>query len=97
MGQIDLTSIFRQSYAGVLGKGFDRERLEGLLPDGKKNADIAKQFDVSLDKGVPVIAVAEPDGKVVVSENNGEFEDARQLTPQFMAEFLNKWKANKTN
>ena len=65
-------------------------------PDGKKNGDVAKQFEVSLDKGVPVIAVVEPDGKVVVSENNGEFEDARQLTEQFMAEFLNTWKP-KTN
>jgi len=61
-------------------------------PDGKKNSDIAKQFGVSLDKGVPVVAVAEPDGKVVVSENNGEFEDARQLTPEFLQEFLDKWK-----
>lgn len=61
-------------------------------PDGQKNADVAKQFDVSVEKGVPVVAVAEPDGKVVVSENNGEFEDARQLTPEFLAVFLEKWK-----
>jgi len=61
-------------------------------PDGKKNADVAKQFDVSLDKGVPTLAVIESDGRVVVSEKNGEFEDARQLTPEFLAEFLNKWK-----
>lgn len=60
--------------------------------DGKKNADVAKQFDVSLDKGVPTMAVIESDGRVVVSEKNGEFEDARQLTPEFLAEFLNKWK-----
>jgi thioredoxin 1 len=60
--------------------------------DGKKNADLAKQFDVSLDKGVPTMAVVESDGRVVVSEKNGEFEDARQLTPEYLAEFLNKWK-----
>jgi len=61
-------------------------------PDGKKNGDVAKQFDVSLDKGVPTMAVIESDGRVVVSEKNGEFEDARQLTPEYLAEFLNKWK-----
>jgi len=61
-------------------------------PDGKKNGDVAKQFGVSLKKGVPVVAVADPDGKAVVSTNNGEFEDARQLTPKFLAEFLNQWK-----
>jgi thioredoxin family protein len=61
-------------------------------PDGKKNADVADQFDVSLNKGVPVMAVIEADGKVVMSQKNGEVEDARQLTPEYLAEFLNKWK-----
>jgi thioredoxin 1 len=63
-----------------------------LGPDGKKNGDVVKEFDSSLDKGVPVIAVAESDGRVVVSQKNGEFEDARQLTPAYLEEFLNKWK-----
>lgn len=66
-------------------------------PDGKKNGDVAKQLGVSLEKGVPVVAVVDPDGKVVVSENNGEFEDARQLTPNFLAAFLEKWKPEKAN
>lgn len=88
----------------VLDLAFQRSELAPIIagnyevvhvdvgPDGKKNADVAKQFDVSFEKGVPVVAVAEPDGKVLVNENNGEFEDARQLTPEFVVEFLNKWK-----
>ncbi len=60
--------------------------------DGKKNADVAKEFQTPLDKGVPVLAVIESDGKVVVSQKNGEFEDARSLTPEALLEFLNKWK-----
>ena len=66
-------------------------------PDGKKNADLAQQFSVALDKGYPSLAVVEPDGKVVVSEKNGEFEDARQLTPEFLADFLNKYKPQAHN
>ena len=61
-------------------------------PDGKKNGDVAEQFDVSLSKGVPVMAVVDPDGKVLVSQKNGEVEDARGLSPEYLAEFLNKWK-----
>ncbi len=61
-------------------------------PDGKKNADVAEQFDASLDKGVPAMVVAEANGKVVVSQKNGEVEDARGLSPEYLAEFLNKWK-----
>ena len=45
-----------------------------------------------LDKGIPALAVAESDGKLVVSQKNGEFEDARSLTPEVLLEFLNEWK-----
>lgn len=61
-------------------------------PDGKKNADLAKQFQVPLDKGVPALAVADSAGKVLVSQKNGEFENARAMTPEALLEFLNKWK-----
>lgn len=61
-------------------------------PDGKKNEDVLNEFDLSTSKGVPVLAVAESDGKVVYSQKNGEFEDARGSTPEALLEFLNKWK-----
>ncbi len=63
-----------------------------LGDDEKKNADVVKQFDVTLDRGIPTLAVAESDGRLVVSQKNGEFEDARSLTPEVLLEFLNKWK-----
>jgi hypothetical protein len=50
-----------------------------------------KQYDTPLNKGIPALAVLESDGKVVVSQKNGEFEDARSLTPEALLEFLNKW------
>jgi len=84
-------AFHRPELAPVLAANYELVHVDVGL-DSEKNADIRKQFDVSLDKGVPVIAVADSDGKVVVSEKNGEFEDARQLTPEFLAKFLNKWK-----
>jgi thioredoxin 1 len=63
-----------------------------LGPDEKKNSDLVAQFAVPLDKGIPALAVAESDGKLVVSQKNGEFEDARSLTPEALLEFLNEWK-----
>jgi len=60
--------------------------------DGKKNADVAKQFQVPLNKGVPALAVVESTGKLLVSQKNGEFENARAMTPDVLLEFLNKWK-----
>jgi thioredoxin 1 len=60
--------------------------------DGKKNNDLARQFEVPLDKGVPSLAVLNGDGTLVVSQKNGEFEDARGLTPEALLAFLNRWK-----
>jgi thioredoxin 1 len=81
----------RPEVAPIVAANYEVVHVD-IGPDGNKNADVAKQFDVSLDKGVPTIAVVESDGRVVVSEKNGEFEDARQLTPEFLVEFLNQWK-----
>jgi ketosteroid isomerase-like protein len=63
-----------------------------LGDDEKKNPDLVRAFDVPLDKGIPALAVTESDGKLVVSQKNGEFEDARSLTPQALLDFLNRWK-----
>jgi hypothetical protein len=81
----------RPDLAPVLAAGYEVVHVDIGL-DGKKNADVVKQFDVPLDKGVPALAVAESDGTLVISQKNGEFEDARALTPQALLEFLNKWK-----
>lgn len=60
--------------------------------DGKKNEDLAAQFQVPIEKGVPALAVVDRDGKLVVSQKHGEFEKARALTPEALLAFLNKWK-----
>lgn len=60
--------------------------------DGKKNGDIAQEFDVPLNKGIPAVAVLDGSGKLLVSQKNGEFENARAMTPQALLEFLNHWK-----
>jgi thioredoxin 1 len=81
----------RPDLAPVLAAGYELVHVD-LGPDEKKNADLVKQFDVPLNRGIPALAVAESDGKLVVSQKNGEFEDARSLMPQALLEFLNKWK-----
>jgi ketosteroid isomerase-like protein len=82
-------ALHRPDFAAVMSS-YEVVHVD-LGPDGKKNADVARQFDVPLDKGIPVLAVLEGDGKVVFSQKNGEFEDARSLTPEALLAFLNKW------
>jgi len=83
-------AFHRPDFASAMA-GYEVVHVD-LGDDEKKNADVVKQFDVILDKGIPTLAVVEADGKVVVSQKNGEFEDARSLTPEAVLDFLNKWR-----
>ncbi len=57
-----------------------------------KNLDIAEQYQVPLTKGVPALAVLDSAGKLVFSQQGGEFQDARSMAPEDILAFLNKWK-----
>jgi len=57
-----------------------------------KNLDLAKKYEIPLDKGVPSLAILEADGKLIVSQKKGEFESAVRLGPEDVVEFLKKWK-----
>lgn len=81
----------RPDMAPILAANYEVVHID-LGPDEKKNPDLVQQYEIPLNKGVPALAVAESDGKLVVSQKNGEFEDARALTPDVLIEFLNKWK-----
>jgi thioredoxin 1 len=83
-------AFHRPDFAAVMA-GYEVVHVD-LGEDEKKNADVVKEFNATLDKGIPTLVVAESDGKVVVSQKDGEFEDARSLTPEVLLEFLNKWK-----
>jgi len=58
---------------------------------GEKNQDPMKQYEVPMKRGIPGPAVL-TDGKLVYSQRNGEFENARALAPEDFLAFLNKWK-----
>ena len=83
-------AFHRPDFASAMA-GYEVVHVD-LGDDEKKNADVVKQFDVTLDKGIPTLAVVDADGRVVVSQKKGEFEDARSLTPEALLDFLNKWK-----
>jgi thioredoxin 1 len=81
----------RPDLAPVLAANYEVVHVD-LGPEEEKNADLVQQYQIPLNKGIPALAVADSDGKLVVSQKNGEFEDARSLTPEVLLDFLNKWK-----
>ena len=56
-----------------------------------KNLDLAERYQVPLKKGVPALAVLAADGKLLYSQQAGEFESARSLAPEDVTAFLKRW------
>ena len=57
-----------------------------------KNLDIAKKYDVPLNKGVPALVVLDGQGHVLTAQRSGEFENMRKLDTSAVMAFLEKWK-----
>ncbi len=87
----------------VLNKAFHSAELAPILAanyevvhvsigKGDQNLDLMEQYEVPRKRGIPGLAVLEPDGKLIYSQRNGEFENARALTPEDFLAFVEKWK-----
>lgn len=58
-----------------------------------QNLDIPKKYDVPINKGVPALAVLDAHGKLLYSQQTGQFENMRNMSSSDVTAFLNKWKA----
>jgi thioredoxin 1 len=81
----DVTAVLKPNY----------EVVHVDVGQGEKNQDIMQQYRVPMAKGIPAIAVLDSDGKLLYSQQGGEFEKARVLGPDDVLAFLNKWKPGK--
>jgi thioredoxin 1 len=57
-----------------------------------QNIDIAKSYQIPVDKGVPALAVLDIDGKLLFSQKAGEFKAMRGMQSQAVTAFLTEWK-----
>jgi hypothetical protein len=57
-----------------------------------KNLDLAEKYGVPMNKGIPAIAVLNPHGKLLYSQKQGQFENARAMPYRDFSEFFEKWK-----
>ena len=83
-------AFHRPDVTAVLNPNFVVVHVD--VGQGDKNQDIMKQYQVPMAKGIPAIAVLDSDGKLLYSQQGGEFEKARALAPEDVLAFLNKWK-----
>ncbi len=58
-----------------------------------RNIDVAAKYGVPIGKGVPALAVVDPSGKVLYSQQTGQFNNMSHMESPSVTEFLNKWKS----
>ncbi|MDR3726186.1 MAG: thioredoxin family protein [Terracidiphilus sp.] len=56
------------------------------------NLDIAEQYGVPVEKGVPALAVLTERGNLLYSQKSGQFEAMRRMQSSSVTEFLGQWK-----
>lgn len=56
------------------------------------NLNVAEQYEIPLKLGVPALAVLSPDGRLLYSQRNGEFEKMQRMDPSSVTSFLERWK-----
>jgi len=83
-------AFHRADLVAVLQGNFEVVHVD--VGRGDKNQDLMEQYRVPMKKGIPAVAVLESNGKLLFSQQNGEFENARALGPEDLLQFLNKWK-----
>jgi thiol:disulfide interchange protein len=57
-----------------------------------RNLDVPKKYGVPINKGVPALAVLDARGKLLYSQQTGQFENMRNMSSSAVTDFLNQWK-----
>lgn len=60
-----------------------------------QNTELARRYQIPLDKGVPALAVLDSRGRLLYSQRTGEFEAMRRMDPAAVTSFLLQWKPEK--
>jgi len=86
-------AFHRADIAAVLNPNFQVVDID--IGNGDKNLDLATQYQVPLNRGVPAIAILDSKGNLLFSQKNGEWERARGLGPEDLLALLKQWKPGK--
>lgn len=56
-----------------------------------KNLDLTRKYNIPIKLGVPALAILSSRGKLLYSQQHGEFERMSIVDPGSVTEFLHKW------
>src|SRR5215203_7093582 len=60
--------------------------------DRNRNLDLMEEYGMSVDHGIPAVAILDPDGSVVASQREGEFRNVSTLlSVAEIVSFFQRW------
>jgi thiol:disulfide interchange protein len=83
-------AFHKPELASIIAANYEVVHID--IGKGEKNQDLMNKYEVPMKRGIPGLAVLDANGKLVYSQKNGEFENARAMSQDDFVAFLNKWK-----
>jgi thioredoxin 1 len=82
--------MHKPELAAIIGRNFLIVKVDVGRMD--KNLDLAQKYGVPLRRGIPAMAVLDPQGKLLYAQDQGQFADARHLNFESIKAFFEQWK-----
>jgi protein disulfide-isomerase len=85
--------MHKPELASVIEKDFVIAKVDVGRID--KNVDLARKYSVPIRRGIPAMAVLDPQGKLLYAQDQGQFANARRLSFESIKAFFEQWKPGK--
>jgi protein disulfide-isomerase len=82
MHKVELASLLERNFVIVK---IDVGRMD-------KNLDVAEQYHVPIEHGIPALAVLDSGGHLLYAMDQGQFADARHMSYESIKAFFEQWK-----
>lgn len=56
-----------------------------------RNLDLMAEYGMAVERGIPAVAVLDPDGRLIAAQRDGEFASARAMSPIEIATEFHHW------
>jgi protein disulfide-isomerase len=84
--------MHKPELASILEKNFVIVKIDVGSTD--KNLDLAEQYHVPLQHGIPALAVLNSRGNLLYAMDQGQFADAGNMSYESIKAFFERWKPN---
>jgi protein disulfide-isomerase len=82
--------MHKPELASIIEKNFLVVKIDMGRMD--KNVDLARKYGVPIRRGIPAMAVLDPQGKLLYAQDQGQFSNARHMSFQSIQAFFEQWK-----